>query len=73
MLLFFLSVCLGSPVLAYIGFLISFFQQIFMRAVNMSHALELNTGNIEINKKIGFPFLKELSLFGNGHHTNKSA
>lgn len=50
-----------------------FFQQIVMSAVNMSHALELNTGNIEINKKIAFPFLKELSLFGNGNHTNKSA
>lgn len=38
-----------------------FTQQIFTSALNMSHALELNTGNIET--KIIFPFLKELIVY----------
>lgn len=67
------SVCFRESSACLYWFSHFFFQQIFMSAVNMSHALKLNTGNIEINKKIAFPFLKELSLFGNGDHTNKSA
>lgn len=43
-----------------------------MSAINMSYALELNTRTIEINKKNMFPFLKELSLFQDEDHTNKS-
>lgn len=67
------SVCFRESSVCLYWFSHFFFQQIFMSAVNMPHALELNTGNIEINKKIAFPVLKELSLFGNGDHTNKSA